>query len=152
MARLFATLIAGLSLVAAGLFWWHGRSVGDGAAVTARPAPRALLASSLPIADDNAMGEAPPPEATPRTREQRRFDRYDSDRDNMLTRNELLAPRVKDFKKLDTDGNNLLSFDEWAVRTEQKFDGADADHDGKLTRAEFATTAPPPKPPAKCKC
>lgn len=105
------------------------------------------------MGDPDAVGKAPPlPSADKRTREEKRFDRYDKNRDNIIARDEMLSTRVKDFRKLDKDGNNLLSFEEWAVRTVDRFDGADANHDGKLTRAEFATTAPEPKPVAKCKC
>ena len=79
-------------------------------------------------------------------------DHYDQDRDNIISRNEILSSRVKDFRKLDTDGNNLLSFEEWAGHTTERFDGADVNHDGKLTRVEFARTAPKPMPKANCKC
>ena len=60
-------------------------------------------------------------------------------------------PRAKDFRKLDTDGNNLLSFDEWAVSTDNKFKAADANGDGALTRTEFAATKQKTKKPT-CKC
>jgi hypothetical protein len=153
MGRFIAGSISALLLAAAGLFWWQGRASREAVAVTARAEPPAIVNDDLPEGDENATGEALPlPTATARTREEKRFDRYDRDRDGIIGRNEMLASRVKDFRKLDKDGNNLLSFEEWAVRTIDKFDGADANHDGKLTRAEFATTAPPPKPPAKCKC
>ncbi len=65
----------------------------------------------------------------------------------------MLSTRTAAFRKLDKDGNNLLTFEEWAVATVDKFEGADKDGDGYLTREEFATTAPKPvaKKPA-CKC
>jgi hypothetical protein len=154
MGRFVAGSICALLLAAAGLFWWTGRASQEPVAVTARPEPPAIDADDLPEGDANAMGDAPPlpPSATARTREEKRFDRYDRDRDGIIGRNEMLASRVKDFRKLDKDGNNLLSFEEWAVRTVEKFDGADANKDQRLTRGEFATTAPVPKPAAKCKC
>lgn len=152
MGRFLAGSVAALLLVAAGLFWWQGHASRESPAVEARRDPPPPLEDSLPEGDGNATGEALPPTASPRTREEKRFDRYDRDRDGVITRNEMLASRVKDFRKLDTDGNNLLSFEEWAGHTIDRFDGADANHDGKLTRPEFATTAPAPKPPAKCKC
>jgi Ca2+-binding EF-hand superfamily protein len=88
-----------------------------------------------------------------RTREQLRFDRYDRNRDNIISRNEMLSTRSDAFRKLDKDGNNLLSFEEWAVATVDKFSGADANGDDRLTREEFRATAPKPaaKKPA-CKC
>lgn len=94
------------------------------------------------------------PRASAATREERRFNRYDKDRDDLITRDEYLASRRKAFKKLDVNGDGKLSFDEWAVRTIDKFETADADKSGKLTRVEFATTAVKRKAPAqpKCKC
>ena len=63
-----------------------------------------------------------------------------------------LASRTKAFKALDRDGNNLLTFEEWAAATGARFAGADANKDKLLTRREFATTAPKPAPKASCKC
>ena len=63
-------------------------------------------------------------------------------RDWRITRNEMLSTRSEGFRRLDADGNNLLTFEEWAVTTADKFDDADFDGDGKLTPKEFATTAP----------
>jgi hypothetical protein len=54
----------------------------------------------------------------------------------------MLGPRVAAFRKLDTDRNNLLSLEEWAVKTSDRFRGADANRNGSLDRAEFATTSP----------
>lgn len=152
MGRFIAGSISALLLVAAGLFWWQGHASQEERVVAARPEPAAV--ESLPEGDANAFGEAPPmpPSATARTREERRFDRYDRDRDNIITRNEMMASRAKDFRKLDTDGNNLLSFEEWAARTADRFDSADANKDGKLTRPEFATTAPEKAKKPACKC
>ena len=55
-------------------------------------------------------------------------------------------------RKLDGDGNNLLTFEEWAVATSDRFGAADANHDGILSPAEFATTAPKRNPKPKCGC
>ena len=84
--------------------------------------------------------------------EQRRFARYDRNRDGIITRDEMLSTRSKAFKTLDKDGNNLLSFEEWAAATADRFVEADGDRDGRVTPAEFAKTAPPPRPAAKCRC
>jgi len=65
-------------------------------------------------------------------------------REQAADRGELLGPRRKAFAKLDVNGNGVLSFEEWAVRTVDKFAGADGDKSGWLTPAEYATTAPPP--------
>ncbi len=157
MGRFLAGSVAALLLVAGGLFWWEGRDGANRAALIAQPLP-APRGDPLPDAGDpNAVGKPPPmpPRATARTREEKRFDRYDRDRDNIITRNEMMASRAAAFRKLDKDGNNLLSFEEWAVATSDRFAGADANKDGKLTRAEFATTAPKPSPsktPIACNC
>ena len=112
-----------------------------------RPTPAQPLASApAPVGQGSgtavAEEEAPVvPEALARTREQKRFDRYDKDRDGAITRDEYLLSRRKAFARLDRDGNGMLSFDEWAARTETRFATADKDKSGALTAAEFATTA-----------
>jgi len=144
----FATLL----LMAAGLFWWQGRAAVDPGKLPplALAAPRDDL--SLPMADGKGLHGAALPEATEETKEQRRFNRLDRDRNGRISRVEALAARAAAFRKLDTDGNNLLSFEEWAVKTSNKFKGADANGDGQLDRAEFATTKPKPKVQPACKC
>lgn len=154
MGRLLAGGMAALLLVAAGLFWWQGRASNEPVplAVTA-PAPPPEI-EALPEGDPDAVGEAPPMpgEASPQSREQKRFARYDRNRDGVITRVEMLGSRTKAFKALDTDKDNLLSFEEWAVATVDRFGAADGDKDGKLTPAEFAATAPKRAAKPKCKC
>ena len=118
------TLLGGLAallMVAAGVFWWQGR------AAVERNAPPPEIAASQEEQADAEQSDAPEglptnhankrgaalPEETEASKEQRRFDRYDRDHDGRITTQEMLAPRVKAFKKLDTNGDNLLSFDEW---------------------------------------
>jgi hypothetical protein len=152
MGRFLAGSIAALLLAGAGLVWWQGRDSGNPAALHAQPLPPPQ-GDDLPSAGDaNAVGKAPPPEATARTREEKRFDRYDRNRDNIVTRNEMMSARANEFRKLDKDGNNLLSFEEWAVKTSDRFAGADANKDVRLTRAEFVTTAPKRKAGPVCAC
>lgn len=100
---------------------------------------------------DGLVGIAPP-EANEVGREARRFNQLDKDRDNRISRIEMLSPRAKAFRKLDADGNNLLSFEEWAVATVDRFKTADGNADLFLTRQEFATTRPKDKPRSKQKC
>ncbi len=92
------------------------------------------------------------PEATDRTREQKRFDRYDKDRDAKITREEYLVQRRKTYAKLDLDGDGKLSFDEWAVKATTKFAAADTDKSGTMTAPEFATTAVKRKAPSRTNC
>ena len=92
------------------------------------------------------------PEATPKSREERRFSRADKDKNGRIESEEMFGPRRKAFAKLDKNGNGTLSFDEWAVKTVDKFKGADRDRSGWLTPAEYATTAPPPPKKKRCAC
>jgi hypothetical protein len=153
MNRILLGALAALLLVAAGVFWWQGRAATERGA----PPPVAALASGmaldeLPTADGRGLRGAVPPEANEVTREQRRFDRLDRNRDSAITRNEMLAARAAAFRALDTDHNNLLSFEEWAVRTSNRFKGADANGDQRLTREEFATTKPKRAAQPQCRC
>jgi len=115
--------------------------------------------SSVPSADeelpDSDAGDAVGPglpEASEQSREAKRFDRLDKNRDGKITRTEMVSPRVKDFRKLDADGNNLLTFDEWSVATDNRFKAADKNGDGSLSREEFATTKQKKAKKPACKC
>lgn len=143
MARTLAAIVSGLFLIIGAVLLWQGRP--DKAEAVPMPAPLQAKGKLLPLPE--------PPEATPKSREQRRFARADKDDDGRITAAELFAPRRKAFAKLDTNGNGVLSFEEWAVRTVDKLAGADKDKSGWLTPAEYATTAPPPpKKKARCSC
>ena len=114
-----------------------------------------LLAATAPAQAGNAPLPDSVPEAGDRTREQKRFDRFDKDRNGQVTREEFLVQRRKAYAKLDANHDGVLSFDEWAVKAETKFATADGDKSGAMTPTEFATTAvkrtarPRPKcPPA----
>ena len=124
-----------------------GGQARERAALPAAPKPGAGQATSTPPLPDIA------PSAPERSREQKRFDRYDKDRNGIIARAEYLEPRRKAFAKLDRDGDGKLSFEEWAVKTTTRFDQADKDRSGTLTRDEFATTAPKRKPAhPRCAC
>lgn len=92
------------------------------------------------------------PEASQKSREEKRFSRADKNKDGKIEGEELLGPRRKAFAKLDTNGNGALSFEEWAVKTVDKFKGADRDRNGWLSPAEYTTTAPPPPKHKSCSC
>lgn len=155
MNRIILGAFCALLLVGVGLFWMQGRAEVERGA----PPPEPLEAEApedpdaLPSADIAGMTGPEPPEASELTREERRFFRYDRNRDRKISRHEMLSTRTDAFRKLDKDGNNLLTFEEWAVTTSERFAGMDADDDGELTEAEFATSAPKRKKKAAgCRC
>lgn len=131
MARFLAGVVSALLLTTAGLFWWRSSSAADIAPI---PAPRAV----------SAVEEVPPlvdpPAASEKTREQKRFARYDRDKDGIVAREEYLASRRNAFAKLDTNGDGRISFEEYVVKTAAKYAAADKDRSGTLTPAEFAAT------------
>jgi hypothetical protein len=152
MNRLILGAAITLALVGIGLFWWQGRAEIE----TGAPPPRVEKLpkddAALPAADISGLRGPEPPKADELTQEQRRFFRYDRNRDMRITRNEMLATRVDAFRKLDVDGNNLLTFEEWAVATVNKFSAADRNGDLVLTPEEFAATKPKPGKKPACKC
>lgn len=152
--RFVAGVTSALLFAGAGVFWWQSRAQGDETAIAAPAPPSVSALDALPVAAAGQTGAPPPmpPSALPQTREEKRFARYDRNRDGIITRTEMLSSRTKAFKKLDTDGNNLLSFEEWAVKTSDRFAEADVDDNGKLVSSEFATTAPKKSAKPKCEC
>jgi hypothetical protein len=147
MLRFFAGAAASLLLVTGAFLMWQSRAE-RGPELPKAPPPRAYRAS---LSTSTPTLEAP--EASPKSREEKRFSRADKDKDGKVEPEELLGPRRKAFAKLDANGNGALSFEEWAVTTIDKFKGADKDRSGWLTPAEYATTAPPPpKHKPKCGC
>jgi hypothetical protein len=151
MNRLVLGAVGALALVGVGLFWWQGQAEVERGAPppSAETPPRS---DALPLADARGLKGPTPPEASELDQEQQRFARYDRNRDWKISRNEMLSTRSDAFRKLDKDGNNLLTFEEWAVTTVDRFDGADANKDGWLSQREFATTKPPAVKKPKCKC
>jgi hypothetical protein len=137
MWRYVVGAAAALMTVAAGLLLFNVRARPDAVLPAGPPAPIAQAA----IAADDPLPDTVP-EATSRTREQKRFSRYDKDRDGKITRDEYLVQRRKAYAKLDTDHDGRLSFDEWAAKTTGRFAAADSDKSGAMSAAEFATTAP----------
>jgi hypothetical protein len=159
MNRIIVGAAAALLLVAAGLFWWQGR-----AEVARGVLPPEISASgagadgpiALPSADPNHARGAGLPKGAGKpqeSEEQKRFNRYDRNRDGKISRPEMLSTRVKAFQKLDTNHDNLLSFEEWAVKTSDRFREIDRNGDGIITRDEFNQwLAAHPKKPKKPGC
>lgn len=146
MWRYVAGGIAVIAVVVAGFMVFSGN---------ARPGPLlprqpVAQAGGTVVASDPLPDVAP--EATDKTREQRRFDRYDKDRDAKITREEYLVQRRKAYARLDVNGDGALSFDEWAVKATTKFADADRDKSGAMSAPEFATTAVKRKGPSRAKC
>lgn len=141
MWRFLAGVLSALMLVGAGLFLWKGFAQADDNPVPPPPPPSLVQPASL----------ATPPSAE-RDRETKRFDRYDKDRDALVTRDEYLASRHKAFDKLDTNQDRRLSFEEWSVKTADKFVKADADASKTLSREEFATTRAKRTAKPRCDC
>ncbi len=144
MWRYLAGGVAAILMAAAAVIVLRPSASADVPALLQAP-PVAAGAADDPLPDSV-------PEASPRTREQKRFDRYDKDRNGQITREEYLAQRRKAFAKLDSNHDGRLSFDEWAIKNETKFATADKDRSGTMTQAEFATTAVKRKTPIRAKC
>ena len=154
MRRFLAGAGGALLLVTAGLWLWQGQAAQENQIPEAPPPP--ATTDSLPEAGAGApaFGVAPPtpPEAPKASREEQRFNRYDRNRDEVISRLEMMGSRTKAFKALDKDANNLLSFEEWAAATSERFAGADGNRDKLLTRKEFAATRPKAAVKPGCRC
>jgi len=140
MWRFFAGAAACFLILTGAFLLWQSRA--QGPSLPAAPAPLAALFGG------SQMLEAP--EASPKNREEKRFSRYDKDKDGKIESAEYFAARRKNFDKLDLDHNGALSFQEYAIKGIEKFQGADKDRSGWLTAAEFAATAPPPPKHKTC--
>lgn len=130
MGRFLAGVASALLMMAAGIFIW--RSQADAGQITPPPAGAEAPLGLLDVTD--------PPQATEKTREEKRFSRYDRNKDGGVAAEEYLYSRRRAYAKLDVNGDGKLSFDEYAVKTITKFNGADKDRSGVLTPAEFLTT------------
>jgi hypothetical protein len=146
VVRFLAGAAACFLLLTGAFFFWQSRA-GQNLTLPKAPAARASGASLF-----NAAQPLQAPEASSKTREEKRFSRADKNKDGKIQEEEVLGSRRKAFAKLDTNGNGALSFEEWAAKTIGKFEGADSDRNGWLTAAEYATTAPPPPKGQRCGC
>jgi EF hand len=130
MGRFLAGVASALLMMTAGIFIW--RSQADAGEIAPPTASAQAPLGVLDVTD--------PPQATEKTREEKRFNRYDRDKNGGVAAEEYLFSRRKAYAKLDINGDGKLSFDEYAVKTVTKFNGADKDRSGILTPAEFLTT------------
>ncbi len=145
MWRYLAGGVAALLMVGAVMLFLNKRARSDSVLPALSTAAALAAQADAPLPDTV-------PEASEKTREQKRFDRYDKDRDGKVTREEYLQARRKAFAKLDRNGDGVLQFDEWAVKAETKFAAADGDKSSTLTAVEFATTAVKRKAARRVKC
>lgn len=130
MGRFLAGVVSALLLAGAGLFFWQGMERGHAAIPEAPAAEPDYALADIPTA----------PAATAKSKEEKRFNRYDKDKNGAVSPPEYLASRQKAYAKLDLNRDGVLQFNEYAAKTTQKFAKADGDKSGALTRAEFATT------------
>src|SRR5437870_12382569 len=145
MWRFLAGAAACFLLLTGAFLLWQSRAQGPG--LPAAPSPRS---AGAPFMTAGQPLEAP--EATTKSREEKRFSRADKNKDGKIETDEYFAARRKNFDKLDLDHNGSLSFQEYAAKGIEKFQGADRDRSGWLTAAEFAATAPPPPKRRTCSC
>lgn len=145
MWRIVAGGAAALLLVTAGIFFFNTRAATDRSLPGAPKSLAQIADAAAPLPDDV-------PEATARTREERRFGRYDKDRNGAITQEEFLANRRKAYARLDANHDGTLSFDEWAAKAEAKFASADADKNGAMNPTEFQATAVKRSARARVKC
>jgi hypothetical protein len=146
MLRFFAGVASCFLLLTGAFLLWQSRA--ERAPVSPAGAGPAS-AKSLLFGDDASLKA---PEASAKTREQKRFSRYDKNKDGKVEADEYLAARKRNFDKLDLDHNGALSFQEYAAKGIEKFNAAGG-RKGWLSPAEFAATAPPQaKHKSACSC
>ena len=146
MLRFLAGAAACFLLMTGAFLIWQSHAE-QGPALPDAPAPRAYSASMVSTGQPLVA-----PEASPKSRTEKRFSRYDHDKNGKVEAAEYLAARQRNFQKLDVDRNGTLSFQEYAVKGIEKFNTADHGRKGWLTEAELATTAPPPPKHKRCSC
>jgi len=144
MLRFLAGAAACFLLMTGAFLIWQSRAA-EGPSVPNAPTPRAFSASMV---SDGALQA---PEASAKSREEKRFSRYDHNKDGKVEAAEYLAARRRNLEKLDADHNGALSFQEYAVKGIEKFNAAGGKK-GWLSATEFVATAPPAPKHKTCSC
>jgi hypothetical protein len=144
MLRFLAGAAACFLLMTGAFLIWQSHAA-QGPSLPSAPTPRAFSASMV------SDGSLQAPEASAKSREEKRFSRYDHNKDGKVEADEYLAARRRNFDKLDADHNGALSFQEYAVKGIEKFNAAGG-RKGWLSAAEFVATAPPPPKHKTCSC
>jgi len=146
LLRFFAGAAACFLLLTGAFLIWQSRAE-RGPGLPGAPTARAAGASLF-----GGQEALQAPEASAKTREEKRFGRYDKNKDGKVEADEYLAARRRNFDKLDVDHNGALSFQEYAAKGIEKFNSAGG-RKGWLSAAEFVATAPPPaKHKTACSC
>ena len=145
MLRFLAGAAACFLLMTGAFLLWQSRAA-ERPGLPAAPPARAASGFSF-----GGNGVLQAPEASPKSREEKRFSRYDKNKDGKVQAEEYLAARQRNFAKLDADHNGALSFAEYAVKGIEKFNAAGGKK-GWLSPAEFVATAPPPPKHKTCSC
>ena len=145
MLRFLAGAAACFLLMTGAFLIWQSHAA-ERPRLPAAPAARATSGFSF-----GGNGVLQAPEASPTSREEKRFGRYDKNKDGKVQADEYLAARRRNFDKLDVDHNGGLSFQEYAIKGIEKFDAAGGKK-GWLSPAEFVATAPPPPKRRTCSC
>lgn len=143
MLRFVAGAASSFLLMSGAFFIWQSHAAAD-PGLPSPPKARAYGAAVL-------TSPLQAPEASSQSREQKRFSRYDHDKDGKVEAAEYLAARQRNFAKLDVDHNGALSFQEYAVKGIEKFNAAGGKK-GWLSPTEFVATAPPPPKRKTCSC
>jgi hypothetical protein len=153
MWRYLAGAASALMLMTAGFFLMRSMAEPPG------PIPEAPVATSNAATAEDPLAspmrfasKGTPPTATEFSKEEKRFNRYDKDKNGAVAKEEYFLSRRKAYAKLDVNGDGVLSFDEYAVKTLTKFAKADGDKSGGLNRGEFSTTRVIHKEKPKLKC
>jgi len=157
MWRFLAGVGSALLLIAAGVLVWRNQAPAANIAAVVATEPGVTLPKIPdpgPPKDSNLSADDFPdlPQADEKTKEQKRFERYDKNRNGHIDLEEFLSGQRRSFQKMDLNHDGMLSFEEYAAKRVEKFRNADANGDGVLTPVEFATTAIKHKAKPKCAC
>src|SRR3546814_14486613 len=123
--------------MAAGFVIWASDSDADD------PIPPAPAAAPLLMAPQKPPT---PPAAPEKSREEKRFARYDDNEDGIITRAEMMGRRRGPWERLDANGDKRPGFEACALPTSEKCAKADADGSCTLNAAPFRPTRHRSKP------
>src|SRR3546814_16060192 len=104
--------------MAAGFVIWASDSDADD------PIPPAPAAAPLLMAPQKPPT---PPAAPEKSREEKRFARYDDNEGGIITRAEMMGSRRGSWERLADNGDNTLDFERWASLHTEKFPTPEAE-------------------------